>query len=109
MKTLDPKLLDEVVKRITEAIHPEQIYLYGSHAYGTPHQDSDVDLLVIIGSTTVPSHKRARPVYKALRRFPVPAEISIVTKDEFARRVKWIVSAERDAFKKGKLLYDRAP
>ncbi|MBI5350597.1 MAG: nucleotidyltransferase domain-containing protein, partial [Chloroflexi bacterium] len=57
MKTLDPKLLDEVVKRITEAIHPEKIYLYGSHAYGTPHQDSDVDLLVIIGSTTVPSHK----------------------------------------------------
>ena len=29
MKTLDPKLLDEVVRRIVQAIQPEKIYLYG--------------------------------------------------------------------------------
>ncbi|MBI5079988.1 MAG: nucleotidyltransferase domain-containing protein [Chloroflexi bacterium] len=53
MKTLDPNLLDEVVRRIAEAIHPEKIYLYGSHAYGTPHEDSDVDLLVLIDKSEV--------------------------------------------------------
>ena len=30
------------------AISPDKIILFGSHAYGTPHADSDVDILVIM-------------------------------------------------------------
>ncbi len=107
MKTLDPNLLDEVVKRITEAIHPEKIYLYGSHTYGTPHQDSDVDLLVLIDKSEVSYYKRARPIYKALRRLIIPTEIIVVTQDEFTQRLKWVVSVEREAFEKGKVVYER--
>ena len=107
MKTLDPKLLDEVVKRITEAIHPEKIYLYGSHAYGSPHEDSDVDLLVLVDKSEVSYYKRARPIYKALRRLIIPTEIIVVTNDEFNRRLKWVVSVEREAFEKGKVVYER--
>ena len=36
MQTLDRKLLDEVVQRLVAALEPDQIYLYGSHAYGHP-------------------------------------------------------------------------
>lgn len=107
MKTLDPKLLDEVVKRITESIHPEKIYLYGSHAYGTPHEDSDVDLLVLIDKSEVSYYKRARPIYKALRGLIIPTEIQVITHEEFNRRVKWLVSIEREAFEKGKVVYER--
>ena len=35
-------------REIAERFHPEKIILFGSHAYGTPHADSDVDLLVIM-------------------------------------------------------------
>jgi uncharacterized protein len=35
-------------RRIAERFHPEKIILFGSYAYGTPHADSDVDLLVIM-------------------------------------------------------------
>jgi hypothetical protein len=31
---------------IAEKFHPDKIILFGSYAYGTPHEDSDVDLLV---------------------------------------------------------------
>ena len=34
MKSIDPALLDEVIRRIIVALQPEAIYLYGSHAYG---------------------------------------------------------------------------
>ena len=34
--------------RIAEATHPEKIILFGSYAYGVPHTDSDVDLLIIM-------------------------------------------------------------
>lgn len=37
-----------VSDQIVQAFGPEQIILFGSHAYGTPHADSDVDLLVIM-------------------------------------------------------------
>jgi predicted nucleotidyltransferase len=34
-------------RRVAERFQPEKIILFGSHAYGTPHADSDVDILVI--------------------------------------------------------------
>src|SRR5229473_3089817 len=35
-------------RQVAERFRPEKIILFGSHAYGTPHQDSDVDILVIM-------------------------------------------------------------
>lgn len=34
-------------RQIAERFHPDKIILFGSYAYGTPHAESDVDLLVI--------------------------------------------------------------
>ena len=47
MKTLDTDLLEEMT-RLVDEFQPEQIILFGSHAYGTPHPDSDVDILVVM-------------------------------------------------------------
>jgi predicted nucleotidyltransferase len=35
-------------RRIAERFEPDKIILFGSYAYGTPHEESDVDLLVIM-------------------------------------------------------------
>jgi predicted nucleotidyltransferase len=35
-------------RQVAERFQPEKIILFGSHAYGTPHQDSDVDILVVM-------------------------------------------------------------
>jgi predicted nucleotidyltransferase len=35
-------------RRIADKFHPDKIILFGSYAYGTPHNESDVDLLVIM-------------------------------------------------------------
>src|SRR5438477_9732916 len=35
-------------RQIAERFHPQKIILFGSYAYGTPHEESDVDLLVIM-------------------------------------------------------------
>jgi len=40
--------LDELKELIINAIPVEQIYLFGSYAYGTPHKDSDLDLYVVL-------------------------------------------------------------
>jgi len=34
--------LDEIIKAISNTVPVEEIYLFGSYAYGTPHKDSDM-------------------------------------------------------------------
>jgi len=44
-----------VIRRFARAVgerfHPDKVILFGSHAYGRPNADSDVDILVIIADT----------------------------------------------------------
>ena len=40
--------LDKLKEIIINAIPVEQIYLFGSYAYGTPHKYSDLDLYVVL-------------------------------------------------------------
>ena len=44
--------LDILTRIIVETVPVEQIYLFGSYAYGTPHKDSDLDLYVILKDDT---------------------------------------------------------
>ena len=39
--------IQELVDNLVKGYQPEKVILFGSHAYGTPHADSDVDLFVI--------------------------------------------------------------
>src|SRR6266852_5112459 len=47
-----PNIPTRVIRRyaraIAEEFQPDRIILFGSYAYGTPHEDSDVDLLVVM-------------------------------------------------------------
>jgi len=106
VKTLDTKKLDEAIRRIAAALQPEQIYLYGSHAYGQPSEDSDVDLLVILTDSVLPPHRRALEAYRALRGLLLPAEVKVLTREEFERRTQWFSTIERAVREKGKVLYD---
>ncbi len=62
MKTLSPELLKQAVDRLVVEFRPEAIYLFGSHAWGVPTDDSDVDLFVI-GPESGESPVAARSAY----------------------------------------------
>lgn len=106
MKTLDTKRLEEAVRRIVAALQPEMVYLYGSHAYGRPHKDSDVDLLVVVPDSPLPPHRQAIAAYRALRGLFFPAEIKVVNHTRFQQRAKWQSSIESVVKRKGRVLYD---
>lgn len=106
MKTIDPALLKEAVRRIVAVLQPEVIYLYGSHAYGQPHEDSDVDLLIVVGDSSPLPRKSAIEAYSALRGPFLPVEVKVVTRAEFERRAEWLSSIERVVRRKGKVLYE---
>ena len=37
-------MMNAATPRLAEEFHPEKIWLFGSHAWGQPDDDSDVDL-----------------------------------------------------------------
>jgi hypothetical protein len=39
VRTIDESLLDEAIQRLADELHPEGIWLFGSHAWGTPVSD----------------------------------------------------------------------
>ncbi len=40
--------IQKVVRQIVKRFHPQRVILFGSHAYGEPTEESDVDLLVVM-------------------------------------------------------------
>ena len=39
--------LDTIIQTIANTVPVEEIYLFGSYAYGAPHKDSDLDLYIV--------------------------------------------------------------
>ena len=48
MTTAIQSELDTLKEIIINTVPVEQIWLFGSYAYGTPHKDSDLDLYVVL-------------------------------------------------------------
>src|SRR3954468_9430852 len=42
------RVIRRYARQIAETFRPERIILFGSRAWGTPHEDSDVDLMVVM-------------------------------------------------------------
>jgi predicted nucleotidyltransferase len=105
MKTLSANLLAEITHRLVEELNPEQIILFGSHAWGTPTEDSDIDLLVIVpdGSRTT-SHDEVR-ARRALRGLGVPKDILVRTRSQIEHARQVYASLESEVIERGVLLY----
>jgi predicted nucleotidyltransferase len=42
------EVLQRLVEQIVSGFYPQKVILFGSYAYGTPTEDSDLDLLVVM-------------------------------------------------------------
>lgn len=78
MKAPDSLLLDEIVTRITGAVSPLRIILFGSAARQEMSPESDLDILVIMPEGT---HRRktSRRIFQALRGIGVSKDVIVVT------------------------------
>lgn len=105
MRELPKELLEEIVRRLVAALRPHQIFLFGSYAYGKPHSDSDLDLLVVVPKTELSFFERGAIAYRALRRIGMAIDVQVYTKKEFDSRSALKVSFERTVLDKGRVIY----
>src|SRR5947209_4108680 len=90
-------------RRIAERFQPDKIVLFGSYAYGKPHEESDVDLLVIMRTkNAIDQSIRISLAFEQLFSLDLivrtPWQIERGLKDD-----NWFL---REIIEKGKVLYE---
>src|SRR5436309_14410079 len=98
------RVIRRFARAVAEKFHPDKIILFGSYAYGTPHEDSDVDILVVM------------PAYNQLSMAaridiaidpPFPLDIIVRTPKEMKWRLEERESFPTEVTTKGKVLYEK--
>ncbi|MFW6162564.1 MAG: nucleotidyltransferase domain-containing protein [Planctomycetota bacterium] len=99
-------LLADMTRRIVERFDPEKIILFGSHAWGSPTSDSDVDLLVVLESDRRPA-ERSAAISRACRPRFVPVDFLVRTPEELRERLAMGDPFMRRIVREGRVLYER--
>lgn len=97
-------MLDEIVTRITGAVRPLRIILFGSAARQEMNSNSDLDLLIIMPEGT---HRRrtARRVFQALRGIGVSKDVIVVTEKDVVEHGSNPSLILKPAIEEGRELY----
>ena len=105
MKIIPPGLLEKAVERLKAEFQPEEIYLFGSHVWGTPDEDSDVDLMVILPQSDERPIRRDQRAQRCLGRLPISADVLVRTRREVDRVRDIRGSLTHEVFQKGRKVY----
>jgi uncharacterized protein len=95
----------EITRRLVAEFSPERIILFGSHAWGHPNKNSDVDLLVVVSESDLPPPRRAARAYRCLREVPLPLDILVRTREEVERTRHVPASLINEILERGRVLY----
>jgi len=93
-----------LARRIAREFRPRRVILFGSYARGTPTEDSDVDLLVVMPFKGSPAYKSAEVVMKV--RPPFPVDLLVRTPQTVRRRLAMGDCFMREILERGKVLYE---
>ena len=104
-------LKPQIVERL-KPLNPEKIILFGSYAYGTPNEESDIDLYVVTGDDVMPQSwrekmdiylKYAEQIEDIMYKYPV--DLITHTKKMNEKFLKLNSSFSRKIYQEGKVLY----
>ena len=101
------------LKENLQKLNPHLVLLFGSYAYGTPHHDSDIDLLVVTNDDYIPQNfKEKTQLYLTVNSYirniakKVPIDLLVYTKPMFEKFIELQSSFSREVLNKGVILYE---
>ncbi len=107
---------NKYIKEITEqlkTLNPYLILLFGSYAYGTPTEESDIDILLVTNDDFIPQTFTERLEYrlsikKTVREIAkkVPLDLLIYSRPMFDKLKELNSSFAKEILKNGKKLYE---
>ncbi len=102
-KDIPMRIIRRFAHDVAEKFQPDKIILFGSYAYGTPHEDSDVDILVVMPAR---SQLRMAARIEIIIEPPFPLDIIVRTPKEMKWRLEERESFLTEVVTKGKVLYE---
>ena len=101
------QIILRVIKKIIKGYHPQKSILFGSYAYGHPHKDSDIDLLIIKETKERPIDLRiaVAKIISDRKRF-LPVELLVLTPREVSECIKKGDQFIQEILNKGEVLYE---
>lgn len=107
MKPITDEVISLVTRRIVAELDPEEVILFGSYAWGTPHKYSDLDLCVIVADG-IPGFNRIEWGVRglnALNDLNVDVDVLVKTRSDVETFKTVPASLTRKILEEGKLLY----
>jgi predicted nucleotidyltransferase len=101
------KVIQNMVQKLITEYSPQKLILYGSHAYGSPGPDSDIDLL-IIKETSERFIDRWVTVQRIITGLhpSIPVETLVLTPQELKARITIGDQFIKEIIENGEVLYD---
>lgn len=96
--------IQSLCQQIVENFNPQRIILFGSHAYGKPNADSDVDLLVVMNF-------KVRNVEQSVKirqnvSSKIPLDLLVRTPQQIEERLCLGDFFIKEIIENGKILYE---
>jgi predicted nucleotidyltransferase len=108
MNRVDERFKD-IIQAVLSVTQPAAVILFGSHARGDAHEDSDVDLLIIREKDFKPGESRRKELgslYRAITKTcDSPKDVVLFTKNEFFNWKNTTNHMVSIASKEGRVLY----
>jgi len=110
--------IENIKSEIIEQLKPlnvDRIVLFGSHAYGKPHQDSDIDLYVVTNDDFMPQswREKSKVYLKVANRLDdimskTPVDLIVHTKQMYQKFKELNGSFYRNDIQKGQVLWQQS-
>src|SRR5438270_9936129 len=104
-KDIPMRVIRRFARQVAERFQPEKIILFGSYAYGTPHADSDVDILVVMPARH--QHTQAARIRWTVPA-PFPMDLIVRTPQNLQGWLQEAESFHTKIVTKGKVLYEKS-
>ncbi len=98
------KVVESLVQKIVEAVHPLRIILFGSYTRDKASPESDIDVLVVMPEG-VHCRRTAQLLYRQIKGLGVPFDILVATPGALEKHKDNIGLIYRAVLKEGKEIY----
>jgi predicted nucleotidyltransferase len=105
MRALSQDLIDELTDRLVTEFQPDQVWLFGSHAWGQPDESSDIDVLVVICDSDETPVRRAQRAHRCLQGLGIAKDVLVKTRAEIERFRHVASSLESEILERGRKIY----
>lgn len=106
IKMNNNEFIAKIIEKIKEE-QPEKIILFGSYAYGSPGNESDIDLFVIknLPANEIREFRLKLKMWDIIKKWNIPVDIIVDNQERMNQRIKDGDMFYQEILSKGNIIY----